>query len=202
MMERQRRGNRWQRSTFGLALVLGLGAGAGNVAFAQSTPTSFVLSGVVIDAQGTARAIVEDPQWTGGRSVMLRVGDQIGPYRVVSIAADHAVLQGPGEPLRLRLSGVAAAGPATALAPSSGPALGGPAGVPFQKPTALPPEVVAKTPPAPTEDELKKFLTPTPPGVYRHSSEGVSAPVTSFPAVDVDDFKRQVKEHMLHIPVR
>src|SRR5438874_6116420 len=108
MMQQQRQSKGWPRSTFGIALALGLGVGAGDVAFAQNVPTSFVLSGVVIDAQGAARAIVEDPQWTGGRSVMLRVGDQIGPYRVVSIAPDHAVLQGPGEPLRLRLSGVAA----------------------------------------------------------------------------------------------
>src|SRR5204863_7461538 len=95
MRQRRSYGRVLRGSILGAAMVLGFGAGAGNDAFAQTEPR-FVLSGIVIDWRGAARILLEEAQLTGGRSVLLRVGDTLGSYSVASIGTDHAVLQGPG----------------------------------------------------------------------------------------------------------
>jgi hypothetical protein len=185
MAERRKQRRKRQGWILGVAMALGVGAGVGDIASAQvNTEHRFVLSGIVIDARGTARALLEEPQLTGGRSVMLRIGDTIGPYRVASIATDHAVLQGPGGAVvRLPLSGVG--GPAVAQPPVAPPA-----GPIRQKAAA----------PAPSEEELKRMLTPPPPGVYRHASEGASLPLERPAAVNVEDFKSQIQQHMMGVP--
>lgn len=177
---------------FGAAMVLSLGTGAGNDAFAQAAgEPRFVLSGIVIDWRGSARILLEEAQLTGGRSVLLRVGDTLGSYSVASIGTDHAVLQGPGGTYRIPLSGIAA--PATPVVARSSE--GTPAPVP-----APPIPGAYQQPPPPTPAELERLLTPPPPGVYRSARDGASAPVTGPPRWDLDDFKRQVQRHLIGVP--
>jgi len=186
-MKQRRHYRLWQGRVLGVAIALGMSIGVVGGVCAQNGDPRFVLSGIVINAQGDARAILEEPQLTGGRSVLLKTGDMIGSYRVSSIGTDHAVLQGPGGPLRIPLSGIAApAGPTVARAP---------------EPPKSPGAAAQQAPPA-TPDELEKFLTPSPPGVYRHASEGVSAPVKASAAVDAEDFKRQIQQHLMGLPPR
>src|SRR5262249_61493760 len=104
----------------GVPIDLGVSiSGVGPVSAENGGPR-FVLSGIVINAHGDARAILEEPQLTGGRSVLLKTGDTLGAYRVSSIGTDHAVLQGPGGELRILLSGISApTGPTVARAPQT-----------------------------------------------------------------------------------
>jgi len=176
-----------RQRVLGVAVALGMSIGVVGSASAQNADLRFVLSGIVINAQGDARAILEEPQLTGGRSVLLKTGDVIGSYRVSSIGTDHAVLEGPGGPLRIPLSGIASpAGPTVVRAPEP------------QKP----PLAAAQQAPPATPDELERFLTPPSAGVYRHASEGVSAPIKASAAVDAEDFKRQIQQHLMGLPPR
>lgn len=198
MMEWRRRGRTWQGwvvgAGMGVGLLVGLGASAMNVESAQaSTEPAFVLSGVVIDGRGASRALLEEPQLTGGHPIMLRVGDMIGSYRVASIAEDHTVLQGPGgSVIRVPLGGIPGAptitnapvGPAAASTVASAPASN---------------QVTAQqtTPPL-SEEELARLSAPPGPGEprYRPASEGASTPGPRPPAFDVEDFKRQIQQHL------
>ncbi len=66
----------------------------------------FELSGVVVDGGRVALALLAEPQWTQGKVQILGPGEMVGPYQVVSIAPDHAMLAEPGEPpLRVPLLG-------------------------------------------------------------------------------------------------
>jgi hypothetical protein len=177
----------WHAQVLGVAVALGMSIGSVSPVSAQNGEPRFVLSGIVINAHGDARAILEEPQLTGGRSVLLKTGDMLGAYRVSSIGTDHAVLQGPSGTVRILLSGISApAGPTVARAPE----------------TQKSPFAAAQQAPPATPDELEKFLTPPPPGVYRHASEGVSAPVNAAAAVDAADFKRQIQQHLMALPPR
>ena len=192
MKERRRQRRAWWRWGLGMAMALGLGAGAGrNLASAQvNTEPTFVLSGVVIDARGSARALLEEPQLTGGRAVMLRVGDMIGPYRVVSIAPDHAVLERPGTSVvRIPLSGTPGSSTIT-LAPDR----------------AAPAEAPTQQRPGPplSEEQVQALASPPGPGEprYRPAWEGASTPGPRPPAFDPEDFKRQVQRHIMGDPSR
>ena len=201
MMKRRRRGRAWQGRVLGMAVALGLGAGAADIASAQvNTEPKFVLSGVVIDGRGTARALLEEPQLTGGKSVMLRAGDMIGGYRLASVAEDHAVLHGPGgSVIRILLGGTPGAptipgGPTMTRAPEGA------------APAAAPTQVGGQQQAGPSlsEEELKRLLTPPGPGEprYRPASEGVSTPGPRPPLFDPEDFKRQVQQHLMGGPSR
>ncbi len=194
MMKRRRRGRTRLGWVLGMAVALGLGAGAVDTASAQaSTEPTFVLSGVVIDGRGAARALVEEPQLTGGRPVMLRVGDMIGPYRVASIAEDHTVLQGPGgRVIRIMLGGTPGS-PTMARAPEG------------TAPAAAPHQVsVQQAGPVLSEEELRRLSSPPGPGEprYRPAWEGASTPGPRPPAFDPDDFKSQVQQHLMGSPAR
>lgn len=196
MRQRRSYGRALRGPILGAAMALGFVAGAGDFASAQEP--RFVLSGIVIDGQGAARILLEEAQLTGGRSVLLRVGDALGAYSVASIGTDHAMLQGPGgASYRIPLSGMAvAAAPVVASAPGGAPAA--PAVPPGFVPMGVSP--VVQQPPPPTPEELERLMTPPPPGVYRSAREGVSAPVTGPPRWDLEDFKRQVQRHLIGVP--
>jgi hypothetical protein len=194
-------GTSWRSWTRGVAIALGLTAAAWQGVAAQTAGPLFILSGIIIDSNGTARAVLEEAQLTAGRSVMLRVGDTLGPYRLASIATDHAVIEGPAGALRVPLSGIS--GPAVVQAPAAnGPAVAAPAPAPTPISPVVASVVAQQVAPVKfTEEEYKQLVTPPPPGApYRHASQGVSAPHTRPPAIDVEDFKRQVEQHMISIP--
>jgi len=66
----------------------------------------FELSGVVMDGGNVRLALLAEPQWTQGKVQILGLGEMVGPYQVVSIASDHAMLAEAGEPsLRVPLFG-------------------------------------------------------------------------------------------------
>ena len=194
MKQRRSYGRALRGSIVGAAVAISLGAGAGDAAWAQANEPRFVLSGIVIDGRGSARILLGEAQLTGGRSVLLRVGDTLGSYSVASIGTDHAVVQGPaGATIRIPLSGIAASA-APVLARSS-------EGTPSVPVGAIPQsQVPVQQPPPPTPEELERLMTPPPPGVYRSARDGVSAPVTGPPRWDVEDFKRQVQRHLIGLP--
>jgi hypothetical protein len=70
-----------------------------HVLSAAEVPTSprFEVSGVVIQEDGIARALVAEPQLTEGKVRMLAPGATIGPYTLVTVARDHIILKGPTE---------------------------------------------------------------------------------------------------------
>jgi len=181
----------------GIVVALGFGTGAGpRLAVAGGNAEAFVLSGVVIDAQGTARALLEEPQLTGGRSAMFRVGDTVGGFRVVSIAPDHVVLERSGVAVRIPLHGVAAvdrpAAPSAtaAVLPGSRPPFSERGFVPAPEPTLVQQPVVQAQLPGPGEPAL------------RPAWEGFSAPVDRPAAFDPEDFKRQLQQHLTGPAVR
>jgi hypothetical protein len=91
-------------------VVIALCAGPGA---AQDQPR-FTVSGVVIN-EGASVAWIGEPSYTKNRLQRVRVGDSVGPYRVVAIREDRVELAGPSGPLVLRL---------TASAPDMPPATG------------------------------------------------------------------------------
>lgn len=192
MMERRRQRRAWQGWVLGMAMALGLAGAGQDIASAQvNTEPAFVLSGVVIDARGSARALLEEPQLTGGRSVLLRVGDMIGPYRVVSIEPDHAVLERPGTSIvRVRLSG--------------SPGSGSPGGPTMTRAPEAPAPINSQQGASLSEEQVTALSSPPGPGEppYRPAWEGVSTPGPRPPAFDPEDFKRQVQQHLMGAPSR
>lgn len=96
-------------------LVLVVAAGAAN---AQPGP-QFTLSGVVV-VEGGGRAWLQEPSLTQNQVVALRLGENIGPYRLTRILDDRVELAGPNGKFAVMLAGVQA--PVTAAAPPRTPA--------------------------------------------------------------------------------
>jgi hypothetical protein len=82
------------------------GASAEVAAAGPATPAQFTLVGTVLSAEPLAW--LAEPTLTGGGAMRLRVGDQIGAYRLVRVEADRVELDGPGGRLWVRLGGAAA----------------------------------------------------------------------------------------------
>ncbi len=185
------------------ALGAGMAADA-SLAYAQPKPEPrFVLSGVVIDDAGAARALLAEPQWTQGQSAIFVVGDMVGPYRVVNVAPDHVVLEQPGEPpLRVLLTGSSGGESAVSSPPpAAAPAPGG--GVPAE--VRMPRSQRRESRPQPSEEE--KSASSSPPAdtgkpVYRPAWEGPSTAGPRAPAFDADDFRRQLQQHLKGAPAR
>jgi len=93
------------------ATILGLwmlGAGTAVPALAADPPASmprFEVSGIMLQEDGKAWALVAEPQWTGGAVRLVTPGAMIGPYRLVEVQRDHVILQSSSEaPLRIPFS--------------------------------------------------------------------------------------------------
>ncbi len=81
------------------AAVLGLwmlGAGPAVPALAADPPAAlprFEVSGIMLQDDGKAWALIAEPQLTGGAVRLFTPGAMIGPYRLVDVKRDHVVLQ-------------------------------------------------------------------------------------------------------------
>lgn len=77
-------------------------------ALAADPPASlprFEVSGIMLQEDGRAWALIAEPQWTGGTARVFSPGAMIGPYRLVEIQRDHVVLQSAaGPPLKIPFS--------------------------------------------------------------------------------------------------
>jgi hypothetical protein len=83
-------------------LALG-GQPSASAADAPASPPRFEVSGIMLNDDGTAWALVSEPQLTGGAVRRVEPGALIGPYRLVEVGRDHVVLQRDSEaPLRVR----------------------------------------------------------------------------------------------------
>ena len=98
------------------ALVMGVGSAA------AQDQSQFSLTGVVTKEDGSSVAWLEEPTITQSRPVLIRPGDQVGPYRVAKIEEDRVELDGPSGKLVVRLYGTAPMGAPASTAPSA-PAL-------------------------------------------------------------------------------
>ena len=85
-----------------------LGAGTVMPALAADPPASmprFEVSGIMLQEDGKAWALIAEPQWTGGAVRLVTPGAMIGPYRLVEVQRDHVILQSSSEaPLRVPFS--------------------------------------------------------------------------------------------------
>jgi hypothetical protein len=113
---------------------------------APAPPPRFEVSGIMLNDDGTAWALISEPQLTGGAVRRLGPGAQLGPYRLVEVGRDHVVMQrgsepplrvrfgwragGGGDPSGSRAPQQAAAPPPTRAAPAAGPAAATPAAPP------------------------------------------------------------------------
>jgi hypothetical protein len=99
-------------------LLGGLAIGAPvQVRGAAASGEKFVLSGVIIFEEGGGLAWLQEPSFTGDRSVPVRLSESIGPYRLTKILEDRIELQGPaGTVLVPVLNAQTGAGPALAQA--------------------------------------------------------------------------------------
>ena len=89
---------------------------------AAQDQSRFVLSGVIIKPDGSNVAWLGEPTLTPDRPLLVREGDQVGPYRVAKIQEDRVELDGPSGKLVVRLYASAVSGaPATASAAAAAP---------------------------------------------------------------------------------
>src|SRR5262245_50839954 len=102
------------KAMLAVAAWLAILAAAG-VAGAQSGPR-FILSGVVV-VEGGGRAWLQEPNWTKNQTVAVRLGESIGPYRLMKILDDRVELAGPEGGFVVLLAGVQA----PAVAAPAGP---------------------------------------------------------------------------------
>jgi hypothetical protein len=87
------------------------------VADAQSVGPAgprFMLTGVVV-VEGGGRAWLQEPSLTQNQVVAVRLGENLGPYRLTKILDDRVEMAGPEGTFSVMLAG--AQGPATATAP-------------------------------------------------------------------------------------
>lgn len=91
-----------------IGTVTSRGLGQGNN---QPLPERFVLSGVILFDGGPGFAWLQEPNLNGGRPVVLRPGESIGPYRLAKVFEDWVELEGPTGTVRVPLRA-----PATAVA--------------------------------------------------------------------------------------
>ena len=114
-----------------LSAALSTGPLVAAAAEGQANP-KFEVSGVVIQEDGIAWALVAEPQLTQGKVRMLSPGGTIGSYTLVEVARDHIVLKGQAETLKVRFSwrsgGAGDVASAGARVPSSRPGAGVSAG--------------------------------------------------------------------------
>jgi len=69
----------------------------------------FVLTGVVYVEGGRGMAWLQEPTFTNSQTVTLRLGDQVGPYRLTEILEDQVELEGPGGKVVVPLAGTGGA---------------------------------------------------------------------------------------------
>lgn len=67
--------------------------------------------------EGGGRAWLQEPSLTRNEIVSVRLGEEIGPYRLTGIFNDRVELAGPSGKFSVRLAG--AVGPVTAASPES-----------------------------------------------------------------------------------
>ena len=70
---------------------------------ADQDQSRFVLSGVITKQDGGSMALLGEPTLTQDRPLLVREGDQLGPYRVAKIREDRVELDGPSGKLVVRL---------------------------------------------------------------------------------------------------
>lgn len=168
----------------------------------------FELSGVVMDDDsGVAWALLAEPQWTQGKPRIIGPGEMVGPYRVVSIAQDHAILAEEGEPpIRIPLSGpprppvpvTVGAPPPIQSAPQVTPgaaAASGSAG-PLSRERVRPPRP-EEPPEEPPRDQKEAGAASSgasalPSGFQVRDPTSVPPP----PPVNVEDFRRQIERSL------
>ena len=74
--------------------VLALGSGA----WAQDQPAEtarFEVVAVVLEEDGQSSAFMVEPRLTQGALRKVVLGESVGPYRLVGVASDHVVMEGP-----------------------------------------------------------------------------------------------------------
>lgn len=93
------------RLAVGMAGLLLIG-GTSSVTAQTVTPTpQFSLTGVVILERGLEMAMLVEPTLTQGNPLMVKKGDSIGPYRLVSVQPDRVVLQSGAQEITVALGG-------------------------------------------------------------------------------------------------
>ncbi|MGH2667926.1 MAG: hypothetical protein ACRDH5_02185 [bacterium] len=115
-----------------LLIAIGLGLESlaawspGHAAEPSGDPPRFEVSAIVIQDNGVAWALMAEPRWTQGTTRLVAAGAMIGPYRLVEVAADHVVMQGPsGPPFKVLFSWRGAGTGAASTEPAvQGPELG------------------------------------------------------------------------------
>jgi hypothetical protein len=111
-----------------VAMVCGVVAATATAALAEGKDQGerFVVTGVMVLANGKGLAWLQEPKFTGDRPVLVRAGERIGPYQVTAVLEDRVELEGPNGrvlvPLR-NANGAPAVGSATPNASAAGPAV-------------------------------------------------------------------------------
>jgi hypothetical protein len=137
---------RYVRSVVALSAVFLMVDGA-----AAQDQSRFVLSGVITKPDGSSVAWLGEPTLTQNRPLLVRQGDQVGPYRVAQIQEDRVELDGPSGKLVVRLYASAVSG-APATPSAAAPALVAPV---TPSATATASVAPAPTRPESTQPELK-----------------------------------------------
>ena len=99
-------------------LVLGSAAWAQEPTHGSPGSARFEVVAVVLDGDTPPWAFLSEPLLTHGTLRRVTLGESVGPYRLVVVASDHIVMEGPdGAPLRVTfgLSGRAASVPAATV---------------------------------------------------------------------------------------
>ena len=93
------------------AAWLAFGMVGANASAESVAPRSekFVLTGLVYVEGGRGLAWLQEPTFTNNQTVIVRVGDSVGPYRLTKILDDQVELEGPGGKVSVPLAGTGGA---------------------------------------------------------------------------------------------
>jgi hypothetical protein len=105
--------------------VVGLVAGSAHAQAPAPPGGGFVLIGVVMLEDGRGLAWIQEPSFTNNKVVTVRLGDSVGPYRVMKILTHQVELAGPGGTVLVPLAGLPGAVGVASSAGTSSPGTSG-----------------------------------------------------------------------------
>jgi hypothetical protein len=118
------------------AAVVGLVVGSANAQAPTQPGGQFSLIGVVMLEGGRDLAFIQEPSLTDNKVVTVRLGDNVGPYRVTKILTHQVELTGPGGTVVIPLAGLPGA---VGVASASGAAQSSADGTQPEAAVSLPP---------------------------------------------------------------
>jgi hypothetical protein len=118
------------------AAVVGLVVGSAHAQAPTQPGGQFSLIGVVMLEGGRDLAFIQEPSLKDNKVVIVRLGDNVGPYRVTKILTHQVELTGPGGVVVIPLAGLPGA---VGVASASGAAQPSAVGTPSQPAGSSPP---------------------------------------------------------------